>query len=216
MTAPTNAPLELDDSAETAVEWFQKHSRQVGIAVLGVAAVAVVTWLVRASNEKKEFNASRALADAQRSVATANLPLAAADLQKLTDRYGSTRAGLEAKVLLAQVLLQQGKTADAIKLLQGVSGAGPMTASVHALTGAALEQEKKYLESAAAYLKAADATSFKSEKESYRADAARAYVKGGKSADALKIWQAMADDPTSTLSGEAQLRVGELTAKPAK
>jgi tetratricopeptide (TPR) repeat protein len=208
----SGSSLDLDESTESALEWVRGHAKQVGIGAMAAATIVVVALLVRSSNRTKEINAGRALADAQRSVATDNLPLAAADLQKLSQRYGSTRAGTEAKVLLAQVMLQQGKPAEAVTVLDGVGAAGPLTASVHALKAAALEQTGKPEQAAAEYVKAGDATPLLPEAESFRADAARAFLKAGKKEEALKIWQRMAADPGSPLYGEAQLRIGELTA----
>lgn len=203
---------QLDESAESAFDWMQSHARQLGIGAIVVVAIAVGSWVVVRSNATKAAGASRALSEAQRSVASGNLPLAAADLQKLVQRYGSTSAGAQARLLLAQVNFQQGKVADGMKLLDEVRSAGPLQASVHALRAAGLEQEGKSAEAAAEYLRAADAATMQSERAGYRSDAARAYATAGNTAEALKIWQAMADDPTSPLNAEARLRVGELSA----
>jgi len=203
---------QLDESAESAFDWMQSHARQLGIGAIVVVAIAVGSWVVVRSNATKAAGASRALSEAQRSVASGNLPLAAADLQKLVQRYGSTSAGAQARLLLAQVNFQQGKVADGMKLLDEVRSAGPLQASVHALRAAGLEQEGKPAEAAAVYLRAADAATMESERAGYRSDAARAYTTAGNTAEALKIWQAMADDPTSPLNAEARLRVGELSA----
>jgi predicted negative regulator of RcsB-dependent stress response len=204
-----------DDAAHSVVEWARANSRTVGIGAVIVAVVIAGTWLVRASNEKKELNAGRALADAQRSVASGNLPLASADLQKVIQRFGSTNAAVEARLLLAQVDFQQGKYAEGLKLLDGVGSAGALEPSLHALRAAGLEESKRPAEAAAEYLKAADATKLPSERESYKADAARAFVAAGKKDEALKIWQPMADDASSPLNAEAKLRVGELNARVA-
>jgi predicted negative regulator of RcsB-dependent stress response len=203
---------QLDESAESAIDWVQAHARPLGIGAIVVVAIVVGTWVVSRSNATKAAGASRALSEAQRSVASGNLPLAAADLQKLVQRYGSTSAGTQARLLLAQVNFQQGKVADGMKLLDDVRSAGPLQASVHSLRAAGLEQEGKAAEAAAEYLRAADAAAMESERASYRSDAARAYATAGNNAEALKIWQAMADDPTSPMNAEARLRVGELTA----
>jgi predicted negative regulator of RcsB-dependent stress response len=204
-----------DDSADTAMEWIRLHGRTLGIGAIVAAVVVAGTWLVRASNEKKELNASRALAEAQRSVASGNLPLASADLQKVIQRFGSTSSGTQARLLLAQVDFQQNKFDDGLKLLDDVGSAGPLEPAMYALRGAGLEELHKPAEAAAAYLKAADATRLPSERESYRSDAARAYIAAGKKDEALKIWQAIADDPTAALNAEAKLRVGELGAQVA-
>ena len=52
-------------------------------------------------------------------------------------------------------------------------------------------------------------------RDGYRADAARALASAGKAAEAAKIWEELAKDPTSFYAAEARVRIGELTAKPA-
>lgn len=194
------------------MDWVRAYTRQLGIGAIVVAAVVAGTWVVSRSNATKAASASRALSEAQRSVASGNLPLAAADLQKLVQRYGSTRAGTQARLLLAQVYFQQGKVDDGLKVLDEVSSAGPLQASLHGLRAAGLEQGGKSVEAAAEYLAASKASELPSERESYKSDAARAYLTAGKKDEALRIWQAIADDQASPLNGEARLRVGEIGA----
>lgn len=201
-----------DDSAESLTEWVQAHARELGIGAIVVAAMIAGTWVVSRSNVSKAAGASKALSEAQRSVTSGNLPLASADLQKLVQRYGSTPAGVQAKLLLAQVLFQQGKVSDGMKVLDGVGSGGPLQAALHALRAGGLEQTGKTLESAQEYLKASQASELASERESYKADAARAFATAGKKDEALKIWEAIAADQSSPLNGEARLRVGELSA----
>ncbi len=97
-----------------------------------------------------------------------------------------------------------------------MGSAGVLQSSVHALRGAALEQSGKHAEAAAEYLKAASTAQLKAEGESYKADAARAYLVAGNRAEALKIWEGIAADASSVLYNEAQLRIGELTASAVK
>ncbi|MEO7962904.1 MAG: tetratricopeptide repeat protein, partial [Gemmatimonadaceae bacterium] len=201
-----------EDPTESFSDWMRLHGKQLGLAAIAVAVFASAFILVRSSNDKKGASASRALSDAQRSVASGNLPLAAADLQKLVTQYGSTSAGNEGRLLLAQVYFQQNKIAEGMKVLDDVGSGGTTVASVHALRAAGLEQAAKPAEAAAEYLKAADATQMTSEREGYRADAARAYAVANKKDEALKIWETMAADPSSPLNAEAKLRIGELTA----
>lgn len=205
------AKPQFDGSAESLMDWARTHSRQVGVGAIVLAVAAAGAWLVSSSNATKSANAGRALSDAQRSVASGNLPLAAADLSKLVQRYGSTTSGVQARLMLAQVYFQQGKVPEGLKLLDEAGSAGAQQASLHGLRAGGLEQSGKALEAAAEYLKAATATSLPSERESYRSDAARAYVAAGKPDEALKLWKAMADDPSSALNSEANLRIGELT-----
>lgn len=217
MTPSQKPPaLSFDDAGENLGDWLRAHSRPVSIAAIAVVAIAAVLYFVRQSNETKELTASRSLVEAQRSIGSGNLPLAAADLQKLADRYGSTRAGKEGRILLAQVQLQQGKVSEALQTLDAVGSAGVLQSSVHALRGAALEQSGKPAEAAAEYLRAASTAQLKAEGESYKADAARAYLAAGNRAEALKIWEGIAADASSVLYNEAQLRIGELTASAVK
>lgn len=217
MTPSQKTPaLSFDDAGENLGDWLRAHSRQVSIGAIAVVAIAAVLYFVRQSNETKELTASRSLVEAQRSIGSGNLPLAAADLQKLADRYGSTRAGKEGRILLAQVQLQQGKVSEALQTLDAVGSAGVLQSSVHALRGAALEQSGKPAEAAAEYLRAASTAQLKAEGESYKADAARAYLAAGNRTEALKIWEGIAADASSVLYNEAQLRIGELTASAVK
>jgi len=204
------------ETAESLIDWVQANTRVVGIGAIVIATLVAGTWVVSRSNATKSSAASRALGDAQRSVASGNLPLAAADLQKVVQRYGSTSAGVQAKLLLAQVLFQQGKIDEGLKLLDDAGSAGAQQASLHGLRAGGLEQSGKAAEAAAEYLKAAQATTLPSERESYRSDAARAYVAAGQKEEALKIWREIAADQASALNSEALLRVGELTAAVAK
>jgi len=204
------------ETAESFVDWVQANTRVVGIGAIVVATLVAGTWVVSRSNATKTTAAARALSEAQRSVSSGNLPLAAADLQKVVQRYGSTGAGVQAKLLLAQVLFQQGKVDEGLKLLDEAGSAGALQASLHGLRAGGLEQSGKAADAAAEYLKAAQATALPSERESYRSDAARAYVAAGQKEEALKIWREIASDQASALNSEALLRVGELTATAAK
>lgn len=194
------------------MDWVRAHARPLGIGAIVVVAAAAGAWVVSSSNATKAVQASRALGEAQRSVAAGNLPLAAADLQKVVQRYGSTSAGVQARLLLAQVYFEQGKVEDGLKVLDETGSAGALQASLHALRAAGLEQANKPSEAAAEYLKASEKSGLPSEREGYKADAARAFLAANKKDEALKIWQAIADDEASTLNGEARLRVGELSA----
>jgi len=76
---------------------------------------------------------------------------------------------------------------------------------------------KKLGDAAKKYEAAAAATSFETEKAALRAKAARAYQQAGDTAAAHKLWGALATDPTAiTVSAEARVRLGELTAQTAK
>ena len=74
----------------------------------------------------------------------------------------------------------------------------------------------KYAQAAAHYGAAASESRYPTEEAGYRASAARADAKAGDTAAAIAIWTALGADPKNGQAQEAQLRLGELTAKPAK
>ncbi len=209
-------PMDLDDHAENLVEWMKANARQVSI--IGIATVVVIVggFLWRSSSERKEVNAGRSLSEAQRSFTAGNMALAQSDLQKLVQRYDGTVAADQGRLLLAQVYYDQSKVDDGLKALDGVNSSGPFKASFHAIRAAGLEQSGKAAEAAAEYLKASDAAVTESDKGQYRSDAARSLNASGKKDEALKIWKAMAADENNPFSAEAKLRIGELSAVPAK
>jgi hypothetical protein len=54
------------------------------------------------------------------------------------------------------------------------------------------------------------------EKEYLQGELARALTVAGKKDEARKIWEALAAKPDSPMAGEARIRMGELSAVPAK
>jgi predicted negative regulator of RcsB-dependent stress response len=206
----------LENSAESLIDWFKAHGKQVGLAAIGIAVVVagVVFW--RGASTRKELNADRALADAQRTYASGNLPLAQSDLQRLAQRYGGTRAAVQGQLLLAQVHFENKKVDDGLRVLGQISSPGIFAASVHAMRGIGLEQAGKPAEAAEAYLAAARAADTPQDKALHQADAARAYAAAGRKDDAIRVWRELANDEQSPLSGEAKLRLGELEATTAK
>jgi predicted negative regulator of RcsB-dependent stress response len=211
------AARRVDDDVSPILEWLRSHTRLATYAGVTLLAIAAAVYMWRRSDAIKQARAEQALLSASRTFSSGNLPLAQSDLEKLIGRYGSTNAGSQARMLLAQILYDQGKVDSGLKVLEDV-GAGPggaFTASVHALKAAGQEQAGRAAQAAAEYERAAEAARGDVERDTYRADAARAYGVAGDTAKALAIWQALAADEQSALSSEAKLRIGELTAKPA-
>ena len=209
-------PMDIDDHAENLAEWIKANGRQASLIVIAAFVIVAGGLLWRSSSDKKEVNAGRALADAQRSFTAGNLALAQSDLQKLVQRYDGTVAADQGRLLLAQVYYDQNKVDDGLKALDRVNSSGPFKASLHAIRAAGLEQGGKAAEAGAEYRKASDLAVTESDKGQYLSDAARALKAAGKKDEALKIWKDMAADENNPFSAEAKLRIGELTAVPAK
>lgn len=208
------APIIEESKGESLLEWARANSSRISIGAIAVVAVAAVVFLWRASADKKEVRASQALAAAQSVVQSGNAALAQSDLQALLRRYGGTTAGVQARMLLAQVYFTQGKIEEGLRELNGIESPGIYSASVHALKAAGLEQSGKSAEAAAAYELAAAAAQTTMGRAAYQSDAARAYLAAGNAEAATRIWEAIAADDTNPLAGEARVRLGEIKAKP--
>ncbi len=206
---------DVEEHVDSIVEWLELHSRQLMYGSIGLLVVAGGFWFYRHSNEKQAQSASTALTEAQSAVMSGNIPLAQSSLEKLVQRYGSTPSGAQARVLLAQVHYDKGEYQQGMKELEPVTNDGDAYTSAAALnlTAAGLEQTGKYPEAAAEYEKAAAKAPFKIDHDVYMASAARVLTTAGKTADALKIWSALASDDQSAAAAEAKVRLGELEAK---
>ena len=206
---------EFEESGlDSLASWFKANQKVVSIAFgsMAVVAVAVVIW--QKSAQTKIENAERAFFQAQTATAQ-NPATAAAELEKVSTRYAGTSAGDRAALLMAQSLMTQGKTADALKGLEKLAasgGADRLGATLQTLMAAAYENLNKPADAAKAYLAAA-ATSLGDAKVQRQADAARAFMAAGNSAESLKLWTELAKDRTGPLAAEAHVRIGELAVK---
>jgi predicted negative regulator of RcsB-dependent stress response len=204
---------------QSFAEWMQANSRPVGIAAAVVVLAAIGYWFYMRSAEIKRQNADRGLNQAKQSLAAGNPALAESDLQKVAVRYKGTPAGAQAAMILAQLEYDQGKYADGLKALepyQSGSAAGPNLAPVWSLTGDGQLVSGKPAEAASSYQKAADATALPGEKSIYLSKSARALMVAGKNEDARALWEKLANDPMAlSVRNEAEVRLGELSVKPA-
>ena len=214
MTNTPGATAEFDFAA-----FYAKNRKRILAGAAIVVAAGAIGWFWTASRKLKEKNGELAYASAERSYYSGNLQLAQTDLARVVQRYGSTRAGARASMLLARAMYQQGKADSGVLKLReavGKSAAAPFRAALHALIAAGFENSEKYDSAAAAYGQAAVAATTQIDREIYQADQARALASAGKPAEALRIWQTIAAREASPLIAEARLRIGELTASPAK
>ena len=130
---------------------------------------------------------------------TARLFLTTAGRQRLAARL----AELEA---LAQTLLQQLAESSDDPLVKAMAENG---------VASGYEGGGRFADAAGHYRRAAELTRLEDERDIYLANAARAYQAAGNKAEAVAIWRQLIDSE-GTQSAEARVRLGELTAEPAK
>jgi predicted negative regulator of RcsB-dependent stress response len=221
MTSPSSTQSEKSaiDHAQTFFDWTRINSKALTIGGAIVLAAAVVFWFYARSQQLKAVNAQTALMNAKQSLTSGNMQLAQTDLQSVFSRYGSTQAGVEAAMLLATAAYDANKPQDGITILEkaaGSSAASSVQGTIHSLEGDGYAQMGKLADAAKQYETAADAANGALEKAFYQSKAARAYQASGDTAKARSLWTTLSNDPNASMTSEARVRLGELSAQPAK
>jgi TolA-binding protein len=123
-------------------------------------------------------------------------------------------------MLLAQLKLEKGDNRGAATFLEGLTSrlpSGPDAVSARTLLGDAYSQLSKYAEAAAQYVRAATETSMPNEKAFLLMKAGHAFMAAGKSPEARKIWETLANQSdNASVAAEARVRLGELSATAAR
>jgi tetratricopeptide (TPR) repeat protein len=217
-TANPQTRPQIDDRADTFFLWIQTHMRQVAIAGVVLVALGLGVWLWRQSRVARERNASIDLLAAAQTIQSGNVALAQSDLEKLVGRYEGTNAAAQAAFELANIYFGQGQYDRGIALLQQLansSGDPLVKAMAENGVAAGYEGAGKFADAAGHYRRAAELTRLEDERDIYLANAARAYQAAGNKPEALAIWRQLVDSE-GTQAAEARVRLGELTAEPAK
>jgi len=218
MTSATQAavPTSAAPAPTPGSPWLQvRRNRILTGAALSVVVAAAVTWLVILSGQRKEAFAAQALSQAVSAADAGNLPLASTELQKVISTYGGSLAARQAVILLNQVRLSSGQTELAISSLRDFLKTKPeprFAVQGYGLLGAALENARRPLEAAEAFLSASQAAVYPYLRAEYLLQAGRVYLEGGKAEEAAKLYrQIVTDYPKAPAFGEASVRLAELT-----
>jgi predicted negative regulator of RcsB-dependent stress response len=217
MTSPNVQPRKkFGADEESLTQWATVHGRQITWAVIALVVIGGGIWFYERSQAIKSQRAETAYFQARQAVEAGNLPLGISDLQKVVNRYEGTTAGTQAALTLAQAYYDQNKFKEGIAALKQAESKAPKEfgASIHVLEAAGYEGLKDLASAAEQFKLAANTTRFPNDKSEYLASAARDYQAAGKAAEAKAIWTELAKDQNPAVSGEARVRLGELTAKP--
>jgi predicted negative regulator of RcsB-dependent stress response len=215
----TNPQLNDLEEPFDLMEWIQTNTRWIAIGAAVVVVAGAGWWIYAQSSVKKEQNAAQALFMARQSMQAGNLVLAQSDLTKLVDRYSGTSAGSEGAMILAQINFDQAKFQEGITLLEKAAKGAPepLEVQLRSLIADGYLGMKNAPAAAKEFEKAADMSERPLEKATQRARAARAYMVAGDTAKAREIWAELAADlKNPSVAAEAKVRLGEMTAKPAK
>jgi tetratricopeptide (TPR) repeat protein len=204
--------------------WAQRHSR----VLIGVAAALLVIVLGAAYyiTRRKALNATAEarLAEVQQTAASGNAPLAIKDLETFLGRYGSTVAGIQGKLLLGRLYLEQSRSSKALDVLKNLHPDDDLFATSRLLLlGAAYEQARDTAAAIDAYMAAGNGNGFLYQREQGLEDAARLRMESGDAASAAKLYQQLIDLASGNVQQQAvyEMRLGEAeaveqTSQPAK
>ena len=214
-TPSSPAPIPVRKGGDTDW-WLDPKRRNLMLGVGGAILLAVVGfWFWKSSATRKEEFASRAVQAARAAAEQGNLPLAASELQKVTQTYAGTRSAVEAMLVLNQVRMVNGQTELAVVgLREFIAKNPPMEFRVPAygLLGVALENTRKPLEAAAAYEQASAGANIDYLRADYLLQAGRAYRDGGKPDQAIQAYTTIVTKyPKAPAFNEAEIRLAELT-----
>jgi predicted negative regulator of RcsB-dependent stress response len=185
--------------------WAKTHSRiMLGIGVALIVAVAAFLY-IRNFQAAKVQNASVELTTVRQTVLQGNRQLAERDLQTFVRKFGSTPAGEEARLMLAQVYLEEKKPAQAIEAVRELAGnpAKAGGASAALMLGAAYEANKQTDKAEQTYLNVADKARFGFEKREALERAASLRLAKNNTAGAAELY----DRAMKTLPEDSPERV---------
>ncbi|MEX2283694.1 MAG: tetratricopeptide repeat protein [Gemmatimonadota bacterium] len=204
--------------------WAQTHGRHIIIGAV-IAVILVVGFMyVRTTGAARRDLAAQELSRVRATMQTGNMQLAQQDLEGYIRRFGSTDAGAEAKIMLAQVYLQGNQPQKAIEPLESLAGNVDTPAGFTAamLLAAAYEEGKQFDQADRTYLRVADDARFDFQKREALDRAARVRAEQGNLAGAIELYERTLttygdeDDPQTAGERNAyEMRLAELRAASA-
>ncbi len=217
-TRPVQPPLSAvhksDDPLESATLWIQSNGKLIGIGAAVIAVVGLGIYGVRASDAKKNANASTALYTAQAPLQDGNVEAAQKALDDVATRYKGTTAGEQAVLLLAQTYFDAGQFGQGIERLEAArSGASSaFAASMDVLMAGGYEGLGDFEKAAAQYAKAATSAGSETERDGHTLSQARLLMRAGKTAEATALFEKLLAKEGSPYAQEAAVRLGEIRA----
>jgi len=194
--------------------WFKSHQQTVtiGIVVLVIAVASLLYYrsyrgslMDQASTQLEEIHSQASMGDVNGARDALILYL---------DRFGSTAYAGEARMLLGEIYLSEGKSEQALATLEPMAEAPrePLELQVALLLGAAYEQEGRSADAEATYLRVADRSELDFQVRDALAAAARIRASQGNAAGAAELYRRILDglDENSPDRGMWEMRLAEL------
>lgn len=188
-----------DDSPDDAfvaavkrtVAWVRTHDRQLTIAgvLVAVLIAAGVYWV--SSQRRVESQAAARFSQVQQSLASGNTQVAIRDIEAYLETFGDADAARPARILLADLYLQEDRPAEAIQALARLPRDldDPFGTAAARLLAAAHEEMGELDEAVSLYRRLAANARFPYQRREALADAARVRLQSGDPAAAAELYE---------------------------
>lgn len=194
--------------------WFRSNQQAVVIAgvVLVIAAASLIYY--RSYRSTLTEQAANQLEEIHQSVALGDHEGAKNALILYVDRFGSTPYAGEARMLLGEIYLATGEAEQALAVLEPMaeSPRDPLELQAAALLGAAYEQEARWADAEATYLRIADRSELDFQIRDALAAAARIRASQGNPSGAAELYRRILAglDENAPERGTWEMRLSEL------
>lgn len=197
--------------------WARKN--QQFLTVLGIAVVLGIGALIYYRNYRSALTqqAANQLEQIQQSVALQDTQGAKDQLVLFLDRFGGTPYAGEARMLLGELYLRSNDPQQAIAVLEPMASSprGPLELQAASLLGVAYEQDKRWADAEATYLRIADRSKLDFQIRDALSSAARIRQQQGNYDGAAELYRRILAgmDPDAPQRGLYEMRLAEVTQR---
>lgn len=201
-------------------EWARRNIILISVvSVVAVLALAGTFWY-RADQARQLDDAAIAFLPVEQAVMSGDEGIAARELQAFIQQYGATPYGDEARLLLAQVHLRGGRTAEAIEVVRPVAAQldrSPVGAQAALLLAAAQEAEGQREAAIQSYLEVGSRARMEFRRQEGLLGAAALREEIGDEAGAAELYRRLVDasEPGSMDRSILEMRLEEAESKAA-
>jgi predicted negative regulator of RcsB-dependent stress response len=210
---------ELDDDAFVARileinNWLKSNQQAVTIAVVAIVVAVAAVLYYRSYRASMTEQAANQLEEIHNSVALGDTEGAKNALVLYVERFGSTPYAGEARMLLGELYLSTNQPEQALAVLEPMaeSPREPLELQAASLLGAAYEQQGRWADAEATYLRIADRSDLDFQVRDALAAAARIRTAQGNPGGAAELYRRILDglDENAPGRGVWQMRLAEL------
>lgn len=192
-------------SVKRAYTWGRENSRTVTVALAVILVVGIGAFWFFSQQRDLENRAAERFTAVQQTLASGNAELVIRDLESYLERFGNTRSGDQARLVLAGVLMQQDRPSEAVAALDDLPSEldEPFGLAAARLQAAAHEEAGQIEEAVDAYLRLAENARFTFQQREALADAARVRLQNGDPDRAASLYERVVDTFEQTDPGRS-------------